>query len=44
MIQLGAGDALLIEQHRRYRVDWIDENRPLVWLVRHFSRTGRKVD
>jgi cupin 2 domain-containing protein len=40
MIQLGPGDALLIDAHRRHRVDWVDETAPVVWLALHFSHGG----
>jgi cupin 2 domain-containing protein len=44
MIQLGPGDALLIEPHRRHRVDWVDESAPVIWLALHFSRGESRVD
>jgi cupin 2 domain-containing protein len=39
-IELGPGDALIIDAHRRHRVDWVDERAPVVWLALHFSHGG----
>jgi cupin 2 domain-containing protein len=30
------GDHLLIQAHRRHRVDWTDPTQPTVWLALHF--------
>jgi len=34
--ELRAGDALLIEAHRRHRVEWTDPDRVTVWLAVFF--------
>ena len=34
---LQPGDYLLIDPHRRHRVEWTDPNKPTVWLAIHFD-------
>jgi cupin 2 domain-containing protein len=33
---LSPGDYLLIEAHRRHRVEWTDPGTPTVWLALHY--------
>jgi len=35
--ELKAGDFLLIEAHRRHRVEWTTTEEPSVWLAIHFD-------
>lgn len=33
--ELGPGDYVWIEDHRRHRIEWISQNEPAVWLALH---------
>jgi cupin 2 domain-containing protein len=36
VIIMKPGDYILIEAHRRHRVDWTDPARPTIWLTLHY--------
>lgn len=35
VVEMSAGDYLLIPAHRRHRVDWTDPDRATIWLAVH---------
>ena len=37
VVELRAGDSLLIPAHARHRVEWTDPAAPAVWLAVHFG-------
>jgi cupin 2 domain-containing protein len=39
-VVLGPGDYLVIEAHRRHRVDWTDPDVDTIWLAVHYPGTA----
>lgn len=39
-VELVPGDWLLIDAHRRHRVEWTDTEQDTVWLAVHFRQTS----
>lgn len=35
-LSLSSGDYVMIDAHRRHRVEWTDPDEPTVWLALHF--------
>jgi cupin 2 domain-containing protein len=36
LVEMRAGDHVLIPAHRRHRVEWTDPGQPTVWLAVHY--------